>query len=109
MIFKNKIALIVFSLTVFGAKSQILTLDSILNAIEKTHPELKMYDAQIKAYDTYAEGAKSLEPPQFGAGFFMTPYNPMYWKPGDMSSDGMGAFMLSGQQMIMNPKKLDAN
>lgn len=88
--------------------AQVLTIDSILNVIEKTHPELKMFDAQIKAYDTYATGAKSLEPPQIGVGFFMTPYNTQMWKP-DAMSDGMGSFMISAQQMFLNPKKLNAN
>lgn len=90
--------------------AQILNIDSILTAIEKNHPELKMYDAQIKAYNTYATGAKSLDPPQVGAGFFMTPYNIQMWKPDGMTgSNGMGAFMLSAQQMFSNPKKLNAN
>lgn len=88
--------------------AQVLTIDSVLNAIEKNHPELKMYDAQINAYNAYAKGAKSLEPPQAGAGFFMTPYNTQMWKPDGMS-DGMGSFMISAQQMFSNPKKLNAN
>ncbi len=87
---------------------QVLTLDSVLNAIEKNHPELKMYDARINAYNTYAQGAKSLEPPQAGAGFFMTPYNTRMWKPDGMNN-GMGSFMISAQQMFTNPKKLNAN
>lgn len=88
--------------------AQVLTIDSVLNAIEKNHPELKMYDAQINAYNTYAKGAKALEPPQVGAGFFMTPYNTSMWKP-DAMSNGMGSFMISAQQMIINPQKLEAN
>lgn len=92
------------------AVAQILNIDSILTVIEKNHPELKMYDAQIKAYNTYATGAKSLDPPQIGAGFFMTPYNIQMWKPDGMTgNNGMGSFMLSAQQMFSNPKKLNAN
>ena len=90
--------------------AQVLTIDSVLNVIEKNHPELKMYDAQINAYDSYAKGAKSLEPPQVGAGFFMTPYNTQMWKSDPMTgSNGMGSFMLSAQQMFFNPQKLNAN
>lgn len=93
-----------------NVKGQTLTLDSIFKAIDNNQPELKMVDAQIKAYDTYATGAKSLDAPQVGAGFFMTPYNTMMWKPDAMTgSSGMGSFMISAQQMIMNPKKLNAN
>ncbi len=90
--------------------AQALTIDSILNAIEKNQPELKVYDAKIKAINTYAEGAKSLDPPQVGGGFFMTPYHPQMWKADPaMNTNGMGSFMLSAQQMFMNPKKLNAN
>lgn len=92
------------------AVSQTLTLDSVLKIIVKQQPELKVYDAQIKAYETYASGARSLDPPQIGAGLFMTPYNPMMWKADPMTGNpGMGSFMLSAQQMFMNPKKLNAN
>lgn len=88
--------------------AQVMNLDSVLNSIEKNHPELKMYDAQANAYNAYAKGAKALDPPQFGTGFFMTPYNPMMWKA-DGSNTGMGSVMFSAQQMFTNPKKLDAN
>lgn len=90
--------------------AQVLTIDSVLNTIEKNHPELKIYDAKINAINTYADGAKSLDAPQVGGGFFMTPYNPQMWKSDpSMNTNGMGSFMLSAQQMIMNPKKLNAN
>jgi len=104
------VIIIVLSLPFWSQKAaaQVLTIDSVLNAIEKNHPELKMYDAQINAYNAYAKGAKSLEPPQAGAGFFMTPYNTQMWKP-DAMSNGMGSFMISAQQMFSNPKKLNAN
>lgn len=105
----KKIFIGIYFLISVNVKAQVLTLDSILNSIEKTNPELKMYDNKVKTFDAYAEGAKSLDPPQFGTGFFMTPYNPMYWKPGDMSPSGMGSLMFTGQQMITNPQKLDAN
>lgn len=92
------------------AAAQVLTMDSVLNAIEKNHPELKMYDAQMNAFDTYATGARSLDAPQVGAGFFMTPYDPQMWKSDAMTgSRGMGSFMISAQQMFSNPKKLNAN
>ena len=90
--------------------AQVLTIDSVLNRIERYHPELQMYDARIKAYDAYAKGARSLDPPQVGAGLFMAPYNTSMWKadaPG--GSPGMGWFMVSAQQMINNPRKLNAN
>lgn len=90
--------------------AQKMSLDSILNIIKINNSELGSYDAQINAYNEYAKGAKSLEPPQLGAGFFMTPYNPKMWVPDAMNNaDAMGSFMISAQQMFMNPKKLNAN
>lgn len=90
--------------------SQVMSLENILNEIEKSQPELKKYDAKINAYNTYASGAKALDAPQVGAGFFMTPYNPQMWKADPaMNTNGMGSFMVSAQQMIMNPRKLNAN
>ncbi len=90
--------------------AQVLTIDSILNKIETNNPELKMYDARVKAFDAYAKGAKALDPPELGAGFFMTPYNVQMWKPDDMTNTaGMGSFMISAQQMFMNPVKLKSN
>ncbi len=80
--------------------AQVISLDSILTAVETNYPMLKMYDEKIKALNANAEGAKSWMPPQFGVGLFMTPYN---------FQKDMGAVMLSGEQMIPNPVKLSAN
>lgn len=88
---------------------QVLSLDSVLRTIDAVHPELRMYDARIKAFDTYAEGARALDPPRVGAGFFMTPYNTMMWKPDGMGDPGMGSFMISAEQMIANARKRNAN
>lgn len=107
---KSILLITVVLLASFKMFSQTMSLENVLNEIEKNQPELKKYDAKINAYDTYASGAKALDAPQVGAGFFMTPYNPQMWKADPaMNTNGMGSFMLSAQQMIMNPKKLNAN
>jgi len=102
--------LLLHMLTANGLKSQVLSLDSILIRVEKNNPEFRIYDARIKAFNEYANGARSLDPPQAGAGFFMTPYNVSMWSSDAMTgSPGMGSFMISAQQMFTNPKKLNAN
>lgn len=107
---KSILLITVFLLDSSKMFSQVMSLENVLNEIEKNQPDLKKYDAKINAYDTYATGAKALDAPQVGAGFFMTPYNPQMWKADPaMNTNGMGSFMLSAQQMIMNPKKLNAN
>jgi outer membrane protein TolC len=88
---------------------QVLPLDSVLRVIDTSHPELRMYDAKIMAYDAYAEGARALDPPRVGAGFFMTPYNTTLWKSDGMGDPGMGSFMLSAEQMISNTRKRNAS
>lgn len=91
-------------------KAQVLTVDSIFNRIENYKPELKVYDNLINAYDTYANGAKSIDPPLFGTGFFMTPYNTQMWKADATTNyNGMGSVMLTAQQMFRNPRKLKLN
>ena len=86
-------------LLVQQVNAQVLTLDSVLSAVEKNNPMLKMYDEMVNAENTYAEGAKSWMPPTFSAGLWQTPYS-------DISQ---GMFMVSGEQMIPNPSKLNAN
>lgn len=87
------------------AQSQVITLDSVLHAIDKQNPMLQEYDNKVKALNTYAEGAKSWMAPMVGAGTFMTPY------PGQMLMDerDKGAVMFSVEQSIPNPAKLNAN
>ncbi len=88
--------------------AQTLKLDAILDSITASHPVLKMYNNEIRSMDEAAKGARSWMPPQFGAGQFMTPYNVNLWhREGDMP--GMGSVMLSGEQMIPNKRKLDAD
>ena len=92
---------------------QKLNLSGILHRIEETHPDLKMMDAKVKELDAYAEGARNWEAPKFGAGFFMTPYNYMMWSRAgalyhEGMNQGMGSFMIQGEQMIPNRKMLDA-
>jgi outer membrane protein TolC len=90
---------------VFG--QNLLTLQDIFQEIDKSNPSTKMFDADIKAMDEAAKGAKSWMPTEFGAGFWMTPYSPKYWKADDMGS-GMGSFMLSAQQMFPNKQRQNA-
>lgn len=86
---------------------EIYTLDRILDSIRQNHPVVKMYTREIRSMDEAAEGARSWMPPQFAIGSFMTPYNINRWsREGEMT--GMGSIMISGEQMLPNKKKLDA-
>lgn len=105
------LSLYIFALCFVTAKSygqNTMTLENIFTAIQTNHPALKMYDAQIRSMDEAAKGAKSWAPPEFGAGFFMTPYNLSYTKARG-AQNGRGAFMLTASQMFPNKKEQVAN
>ena len=100
--------LIVGLLIIQSAHSQkVLTMQEIQTAIEKNHPTLKMLDAEARSMNEAAKGAFSWMPPELGAGFFQTPYNPGLWKSMN-GQPGMGAFMVSAQQMFPNKKRQHA-
>lgn len=95
-----------FTANIYGQKK--MNLENIFSIIQKDHPEMKMYDAQIRSSDEAAKGTKSWSPPEFGAGFFMTPYNLNLTKA--MSKqNGMGSFIVSASQMFPNKKEQNAN
>ncbi len=106
---KKIIFLLVSWFGLLSATAQTVTLDSILEQVQKTNPSLKMYDADIRSADEAAKGARNWEAPTIGTGFWMVPYNPKYWAKGDNSSFGMGQYQFSAEQMIPNKKKLDAD
>src|ERR1051326_7499394 len=105
---KQLITILACSSAVFSAPAQTVNLDSIINNIQKNNPSLKMYDAEIRSSDEVAKGARNWEAPTVGTGFWMTPYNPKYWKKSDNGAFGTGQYQVSAEQMIPNKKRLDA-
>lgn len=85
------------------------TLNTVLDSIGRYNPVSRMYEADIRSMDEAAKGARSWMPPEVGAGFFMTPYNPKQWKKMSDMEPGMGSFMVSAQQMLPNRRKLNAD
>ncbi len=96
-----------------GSQAQTLRLDAIIDSIKTSHPVVKMYENEIRSMDAAAKGAKSWMPPEFSSGLWMTPYNPSRWKKMDDGmgniSEGMGQYMIGGQQMFPNKKKQHAD
>ena len=86
---------------------QVLTMQEIQSASELNHPTLKMLNAEARSMNEAAKGAYSWMPPELGAGFFQTPYDPGRWKSMN-GQPGMGAFMISAQQMFPNRKRQEA-
>ena len=84
-----------------------LTMQEIKTAIEKNHPTLKMLDAEARSMNEAAKGAYSWMPPELGAGFYQIPYNPSMLKSMN-GQPGMGAIMISAQQIFPNKKRQNA-
>ncbi len=111
--FKKIINILFFCLTIFyslpvGAQN-LMNINSIIDSVKTGNPSFKMYDADIRSMDEAAKGAKSWMPPEISTGLWMVPYNTSLWKKGDMGSTGMGQYMIGGQQMFPNKKKLNAD
>lgn len=102
-------SLVVLAASIVAYSQKEYTINEILNSIQAANPLGRMYDAEIRSMDEAAKGAKSWMPPDVGAGFFMTPYNPQRWKKMSDMEPGMGSFMISFQQMFPNSKKLNAD
>lgn len=111
-IIKNSIKLLVLWLCLlqsYGAKAQRVTsLDAILDSITVVNPSLKVYDAEITSLDAASKGARSWMAPEVGVGPFMTPYNSSLWKSKE-GVPGSGQISMSIQQIIPNPKRLNAD
>lgn len=85
-----------------------MPLDSVLRRVAHDNPRLRQYDAQIKAADAYAKGARTWAPPKVGAGPFMTPYATR--RTGDNPGDVYRGFaMVSVEQTIPNGARQRAN
>lgn len=94
-------------ITTMAMSQKLLTMQEIQSAIQTNHPALKMLDAEARSMNEEAKGAYSWMPPELGAGFFQTPYDPGRWKYMN-GQPGMGAFMISAQQMFPNKKRQNA-
>jgi len=111
---KNKFFPILFALTVsINSKGQTMKLNAIIDSITVSHPVVKMFENEIRSMDEAAKGAKSWMPPEFSTGLWMTPYNPSRWKKMDDgmggTKEGMGQYMIGGQQMFPNKQKQNAD
>lgn len=100
-----QLSIVFLCLISVSASAQVLTLDSVLRTIDARNPMLQEYDNKVKALNTYTEGAKSWMAPMVGAGTFMTPY------PGQdiMDDRDKGSIMITVEQEIPNPARLNAN
>jgi cobalt-zinc-cadmium efflux system outer membrane protein len=82
----------------------VLSLDTIIQRIDRHHPMLQIYDLKAGSYKHAAEAATAWMAPMAGVGTFMTPY------PGQtlMAGDDRGSLMFQLEQDIPSLAKLNA-
>jgi outer membrane protein, heavy metal efflux system len=98
------LAFIVAPMQLVAQQPPVLTLDSIIQRIDRNNILLQSYDLKAEAYKYSADAATAWMPPMVGVGTFMTPY------PGQMIMDprDRGNLMLQIEQDIPNKAKLNA-
>jgi cobalt-zinc-cadmium efflux system outer membrane protein len=90
----NKLISLTFFFTWAGvSQAQVLTLDSVLNKIRDSNPELKTFSSRISALNTYSLMSNSWMPPNFSTGLWQVPFHEF--------KSGMQMYSLT--QMIPNP------
>lgn len=97
-----------FLLTASLWAQEVLSLDEIYSRIQTSHPQMKMYDADIRSLDEAAKGARAWSAPELGTGFFMVPYDIGLTKAMG-NKTGMGSYMIAASQMFPNKKEQNAN
>lgn len=102
---KNMIwLLMLFPVKLFAQQTPVLSLDSILQRIERNNVLLQSYEWKAQSYKYSADASTAWMPPMVGVGTFMTPYpNQMIMEPRDR-----GSLMLQIEQDIPNKTKLNA-
>jgi outer membrane protein TolC len=92
-----------------GAMAQTMKLADVLDSIQRSHPLLKMYDAEVQSLDEAAKGARSWMAPELSSGFWMTPYNVNLWSNKGAEGTGTGQYMISAEQTFPNGRYNSAN
>jgi cobalt-zinc-cadmium efflux system outer membrane protein len=103
----KKITWVLLLLPFFATAQQkpVLSLDTILQRIDKNNLLLQSYGLKAESYKHTAKAATAWMAPMVGVGTFMTPY------PGQIVMDegDKGSVMVQLEQDIPNPVKLNAN
>lgn len=84
----------------------MLSMEDIFTTIDKSYPQLQFYDSKIASIHSLVEGAKAWMPPTVALALDRFPYRVSMIK--EKIPDNQAGIMLSVQQMIPNPIKLNA-
>lgn len=85
--------------------STYISLDELLDRVERDYPSILLYQSKIQALQTQVEGAKSWMAPSVSAGAMRFPYDlsSINEQNNPMNQAGIGIAL---EQMITNPRKL---
>lgn len=99
------VLLLLLPFYVGAQETPVLSLDTVLQRIDKNNLLLQSYGLKAEGYKHTAKAATAWMAPMVGVGTFMTPY------PGQMIMDegDKGSVMVQLEQDIPNPVKLNAN
>lgn len=97
---------LLMSLQTEGQDTVRLNIQDVFATIDKSYPQLQFYESKISSIRSLVEGAKAWMPPTVALAFDRFPYRLSLIK--EMTPDNQAGLMLSVQQMIPNPSKLNA-
>lgn len=97
-------AMLLLPASLWSQQNEVLTLDTILQRIDRNNVLLQSYGLKAQSYEYSAEAATAWMAPMIGVGTFMTPYpNQTIMSPAER-----GSLMLQIEQDIPNTAKLNA-
>ena len=83
-----------------------LSVQNIFTEIDRTYPQLQFYESKINSIRSLVEGAKAWMPPTAALALDRFPYQVSMIK--EKTPDNQAGIMVTVQQMIPNPNKLNA-
>ena len=93
-------------ITVNGQDTIQLSVQNVFTEIDRAYPQLQYYESKISSIRSLVEGAKAWMPPTVALALDRFPYQFSMIK--EKTPDNQAGIMLSVQQMIPNPTKLNA-
>ena len=93
-------------ITVNGQDTIQLSVQNVFIEIDRAYPQLQYYESKISSIRSLVEGAKAWMPPTVALALDRFPYQFSMIK--EKTPDNQAGIMLSVQQMIPNPIKLNA-
>jgi outer membrane protein, heavy metal efflux system len=85
--------------------SSYLSLQSLVEQVEQTYPDVVKFNDKIQAFEAKAEGARAWMSPTFSSGITRFPYSLSGMN--EMTPMNQAGLMFSFNQMIINPTKLN--